>query len=378
MSLFEELPGRPEPMSASETWYRFMCRSSDPVFARIRSLIEKWFAQFPTKRHKDLKARIRSGDDRQFLHAFWELYLYQMLSRLGYVVTLPPVTRPNPDFLVRTPEGSFYLEATSLSADSDLGAAAQRRLGRVEAAINGVEGGRFRLSFEPLQVGAEELPLDGLLADITRRFKALSSLDEAVVGAFEPYVELWDWEWSFADWRLGFSAMTISESIRRNRVPTIAVSGGLGGGLVSDEHLPLRGRLLDKANHYGDLDHPLAIAVHVDRWESWGSTAQSLLGNPAGSSGIQQADGIAMGVWDTPEGNRISAVLIVEEFRPQSVARIAPGVWLNSKAPDLPMRFPLETLIRDAVSGAMRIEPATITPAELFELPPDWPGTPFQ
>jgi len=136
--------------------------------------------------------------------------------------------------------------------------------------------------------------------------------------------------------------------------------------------------LLDKANHYGDLDHPLAIAVHVDRWESWGSTAQSLLGNPAGSSGIQQADGIAMGVWDTPEGNRISAVLIVEEFRPQSVARIAPRVWLNSKAPDLPMRFPLETLIRDAVSGAMRIEPATITPAELFELPPDWPGTPFQ
>ena len=110
MSLFEELPGRPGPMSPSETWYGFMCRSSDPVFARIRSLIEKWFAQFPTKRHKDLKARIRSGDDRQFLHAFWELYLYEMLSRLGYLVTLPPVTCPNPDFLVRTPEGSFYLE----------------------------------------------------------------------------------------------------------------------------------------------------------------------------------------------------------------------------------------------------------------------------
>ena len=378
VSLFEEMPGRPEPMSPTETLYEFMCRSSDPVFARIRALIERWFAQFPRKRHKDLMARIRSGDDRQFHAAFWELYLYAMLSRLGYVVTLPPETRPNPDFMVKTPGGSFYLEATSLSAHSDVGAAARKRLGRVEAAVNSVEGGRFRLSFEPFQIGADELPIDPLLADLNRRFQVMSSLEEAVVDAMEPFAEISQWEWSVAGWQIGFAAMPVSDAANRSRLPTIVTSVDPDSGLISSEHLPLRGKLLEKVIHYGDLAHPLAIAVHVDRWESWGSTAESLLGSPARTSAIQQADGIAKAVWDSPEGNLVSAVLVVESFRPQSVARTAPRVWLNSKAPALPIRFPLETLTRDPVSGAIRKESATITPGDLFGLPPDWPGTPFR
>lgn len=68
----------PEPQRAHENSYQFISRVDDPVFDRVRRVLNEWLDRFDLLQPQatnDLLGRLRSKPDGQFYGAFWELYL---------------------------------------------------------------------------------------------------------------------------------------------------------------------------------------------------------------------------------------------------------------------------------------------------------------
>src|SRR5690348_8959618 len=76
------------PIYSTESDYDFLQRVDDPVFARVRDLLNEWFEHFARSQEdqavKDLRNRLRAKGEGQFKSAFWELYLHELFGRLGF------------------------------------------------------------------------------------------------------------------------------------------------------------------------------------------------------------------------------------------------------------------------------------------------------
>jgi len=93
--------------------FTFLNRVDDVYFARVRGMIEHWFASVPPGEQAGLRGRLRANAEAQSASAFWELYLRELLRRTAFVVTHEPkrAHRRRPDFHARGHGTSFYLEA---------------------------------------------------------------------------------------------------------------------------------------------------------------------------------------------------------------------------------------------------------------------------
>ena len=103
---------------AGESDYQFFQRVDDPACGRIRSLLNQWFERFALSQESeavaDLRQRFRAKQKGQFLSAFWELYLHELFSRLGFEAEVHPASGrrgTRPDFLMARGDTRFYLEA---------------------------------------------------------------------------------------------------------------------------------------------------------------------------------------------------------------------------------------------------------------------------
>lgn len=109
------------PALHSEPKFTYLNRSARPAFHAIRNILEEWFSRYPEAHRKDLRARFRDVKDRHHNSAFFELFLHQLLLRLGCQVGIhPPLegTAKTPDFLVESETGvPFYLEATASTGE---------------------------------------------------------------------------------------------------------------------------------------------------------------------------------------------------------------------------------------------------------------------
>ena len=80
-----------------------------------------WFDKFPLEHQKDLRGRFSSKDDQNHGSAFFELFLHELLTRLGFSLKVhPEITGAStrPDFLVCHSDQHFYLEATMTGQES--------------------------------------------------------------------------------------------------------------------------------------------------------------------------------------------------------------------------------------------------------------------
>jgi hypothetical protein len=144
----------------------------------------------------------------------------------------------------------------------------------------------------------------------------------------------------------------------------------------------------EKASKYGQLDAPHVIAAWVM------SPLASGFSLPAALFGAQVPIALGRheltlpgadqrrGLWtpDRQRRDRPAAVLVVGswDFNFNAVARALPRLWHNPWAADaltVGLPFAASRLANDERS--IENTDATIDPAELFELAPDWPGVPF-
>ena len=88
---------------------------------RRRNKLEAWFKTYPDENKQDLRSRLRSGDDHIFEGAYFDLFLHELLTRLGFSLTAHPEipdTNRRPDFLAYWNNQCFYLEATTAGLKS--------------------------------------------------------------------------------------------------------------------------------------------------------------------------------------------------------------------------------------------------------------------
>jgi hypothetical protein len=141
MLLFDEFERtETRPKRQRESTFSYLNSSARVPIAAARGVLQQWFDSYPEVAKPDLFARIRSPIDAQHKSAFWELYLHELFSGLGYRLEPHPDLEGcanHPDFLVKEGETSkFYLEGIVAGLPSGKDAGAEARLAEVFDIIN--------------------------------------------------------------------------------------------------------------------------------------------------------------------------------------------------------------------------------------------------
>lgn len=393
MLLFDDA-NRVDPLPAShlEPHFPFLNRVATPFWDEVRHVQEEWFAHLPIDNRADLRARFRSSDDRQHVGAFWELYLHELFTRLGFAARLHPALQSettNPDLLVDRDGDSFYVEAVALT-DKDAEYQSTRRRGNIYDAINQrVQSADFFLDVETVSEGSGVPPLSrmGRVLD-----EWLRSLDPDAVPPYDTAKSRWPlpvYEATSGDWRFRFRAIPKRPDRRVLEGPTVGMFGPPKAVWVND-HKDLMDRIGRKSRKYGALDRPLVIALLYERWTAaahhltralfgWGWDYPCMI--RAGHIDPTWPDE-ADGAWLTrggPTNRNGSAILCGFHTAPHSVAQSELQLWHHpwTRRP-LTTNLPFAATRLDTESGEIVDSAPTALVRELFDLPAEWPpGVPF-
>jgi hypothetical protein len=343
------------------------------VAVNARDLIEAWFSGLCPQQRQDVRGRLRSDDERHFAAGFWELYLHEAFTRMGYTIechpTLAHSTR-HPDYLISRGEVEFYLEAT-IAGQSNIEISSEKRKKRIYDLLDGLDSPNFFLVVEVEKEGRADPPTRTLRKEL----KAwLDSLDPGLaISQYEASHRLPAYRWEHDGWTIGFEALAKAHEHRGE--PGVRPVGMLvgKGGVINDKEA-LLSVLKTKAGRYGHLELPYVIAVLEEGalastqsdWHRLGALYGSLqvawgLGSPARST--RAPDGFWVGPTG-PRNTRVSAVLLVATLRPWNVTDIVPELWSNPFAQqpihDLPALFPHKKIDIQGNQGRLVTVPAAM------------------
>ena len=319
----------PKPYGESD--FEYLDRSARIESERVRNTISEWLINFPKSDRHELISRLKSGDHINFLSASFELYIHEILIRLGYEISSHPSTSSEkttrPDFLAhdaRTGE-QFYVEAVLATDQSNAGRAAESRKNIVIDSINKLSSPNFYLALSAAGDPKTTPSAKKLKKKLT---KWLSELDPDEVlknkeidgnEAF-PRIEI-----TQDGWNVGFIA--IPKSPERRGVENSTTVGSIFNGVRwMGTWESIRDAVLKKGNRYGDLDLPFLDAVNVGQFNiSNIDVMQALYGQEQfifNSNKLDRDPRMVRspnGVWSGPEGvryRRVSGVIISPEITP--------------------------------------------------------------
>lgn len=347
------------PASRSEPDYVFWNRSAWPACENVRNVLERWFAGYPTSHKDDLRARFREGDQNHKA-AYFELYLHQVLGRLGLSPVVHPVPKSGkrrPDFAITGAEGSrCYLEANVVFKprwDTDdplenellnaIDAVAVDHPTQIGVAVHTTGTLRRSHQRKSLQRKVREW-LDSIdstdlsLTDINRNPRLCIQRDDwmAELVAFGP----------------------LSRSSRR-----LIQMGPTRAG-YSDTGISLADNLKKKVKRYGTLDRGLILAINTnDVFTSDQDEHDALLGT---RGGIWRRDSAA-------RHQRLHGVLFLRGLLLNNMHSVVSHLYVN---PETQADIPEELLKLNSMwhrNGSWHLKKG-MSLGETLELPEDWPG----
>jgi hypothetical protein len=398
--LFEDRPRTdPSPASQGEPTYTFLSRVDDPVFDRIRRQLEAWLAEFPDDHRPDLRARLASGDDRQFSAAFWELYLHHVYRLLGYDPEIHPEvpgTGNRPDFLMTSPEGErFYLEA-AVPGESLDEIAHRKRIGQIEDSLNRIESPSFFVLFDVETSGKNAPKIRNLREKVEAWLGSLAWEEIRAANDADPFFELPELTLGAGDWSFVFRALPKSKELRGK--PDVRPIGGgpMRSGWV-DDRAALLAVASRKAKRYGTPPYPLVLALCSDRdFADDEDVNETLFGQAAMVATSSEPDApweptrLPNGLWRGPKGWRnphVGGILACHRLRPWGVTTIHPKVWLHPMSgltcdqigPWTCFEVRSDQELLTEISGTF--DPAVhlnLPDADRFPSITEWPGKPFR
>lgn len=323
--LFDQIErNETRPKRQRESEFAYLNSSTRKLVTAAREFLEEWFDSFPEDGKSDLRARFRSSDNAQHQSAFWELYLHELFSQVGFRLEVHPDVKgtPNhPDFLVSENGVSlFYLEAVVAGLPSTKKAGAEARLAEVFDLVNKMQLPGWFLHVEHKGMPYTQPPVKELRRSLERW---LASLD---MKAIEASLKAEDWDGlPELEWRWEGLTLYFTPSPRSPTSTANADSRPIGV-MMGEPHLlsvdrDIHRAVESKAKKYGNLALPLVVALNVlgDHCDEidvnnalFGTETIVATMNPDGSvteSGQRMPDG----VWFGKRGARnkfVSAVLI--------------------------------------------------------------------
>lgn len=374
----------PPPKRPTESDFRFLNRADGVPWDNLRDLLEAWYQGYPDPDY-DLRNRFRSDLQPQHIAAWWELYIFALLGRLGCDVTPHPDipgTTKKPDFLVVRDGVEIVVECAAMLeeakwVDSD-------GVSWVLECINNAKSATFRVGVGFVVEGKQRPKRTKIIGQVE---KWLESLD--VDTAYQRYIEdpgdTPSSELTIGDWVVALEAYPITQEGRD------AESGLIWRWPMKTGVLNHKGQidaiLSNKGSRYGQLPVPLVVAllllpITAGEFHMADSLYGALTINVSfGDDGKVRSESTTRnvdGYWrpgPNPGGSRISAVLLGEGLRPERPFMTLPQLWLNPWATvPLPGMSPFETVALEAEHLVTR--DATATPESIFGHPPHWPHEP--
>ena len=254
---------RDDSLSAdpSHSSFQALNEGGAPASSYMRDRLESWFRRFPPAGQRDLRARFRSNDDHVHEGAFFELFLHELFTRLGFKLSVHPevagaATRP--DFLVRRRGQRFYLEATVVGKKQGNLTYSPNEQDVIDK-LNELASPSFYISVHTegtltKTLGKKEVtrPFEELL-DAHDPDEVQRLIDEGGSNA-APSRRIQHGTWSLAGW-----LYPVSPENRGNAPRQLVI--GRHRALRIDPVFPVQKAVKKKAQAYGPLDAPLVVAV---------------------------------------------------------------------------------------------------------------------
>ena len=396
MNLFDDFERTYTGYSApQESNFAFLNRSAMPKFERTRTLLESWFHEYPAAHQSALGTSFRSDRDSQHWGAFFEIYCHALLWHQGLTSSVqevvdPAVNRPI-DFLVQKDGISlFYLEAT-VAADSSQILANQRKVWELIDALNVLNEPNFQVNLEIERESSQNLPYTRIRSAIHSWLQTLDPDEVSEQRKGKVYENHPHWIWSRDEWKIVFFAIPRLQEERGTTGKTVLYHFWDARSVEAQKSLT--DALEEKSDRYGELRFPYVIAVDVLAIDSFGSgvgevlfgkevlliDTQSEKATLTRSPLLPNRHRSENGLWFArrgPRNRQVSAVLLVDELMPWTIANKTPVLWHNPWAekpldPDL-WQGPQMLPDMNASPPQMRCRDGKQA-FELLHLSPDWP-----
>jgi hypothetical protein len=324
LTLFDEIDRSDDGGAKyAERSFPYWNRTARKDIAIARTHLEEWFRRYPVEHVPDLRGRFRSSDDAQHRGAFFELFLHELLLRLGCVVEVHPQvpgTSKRPEFRVAAADGeAFYLEARVATDESNEKTSARERVNLVYDAINDLESLDYWINVEPRGEPASQVPTKKLKAFLTEQLRALDYDD--MIRRFQQagIAGLPRWKYEFDGWSAEFYPIPKMRARGKQGLRPMGIQ--MMAPYWPDPVTPLRAAILAKAKRYGTPDLPFVIAINALSEDIDDDGVDSALFGDE-SWVIKNIDDdpefrrVPNGVWTSPEGSytRVSAVLVFQRL----------------------------------------------------------------
>lgn len=365
MKLFDEiLRTRKGPKNHAEPKFNYINLSARKPYNLIRGLLEEWFSSYPENAKKDLRARFRSSDDIEHLAAFFELYLFNLLRKIGFDVEVHPEIQgksTHPEFKVfYNGEPVFYLEAT-LAAPSEDEIAARKRENIIYESIDKINSPDFFLLVHVKRSSGKN-PSGRMWRKKIEKW--LSSLDyENIYLIFKenrfnelPVLPLKD-----EGWEVELKPIPKGRDARgKPEIRPIGIKYFSLFPCRESEHI--RKAVIKKAKKYSKLNLPFIIAINtandltiVDNEDMldalFGDSFEKYLLSPDGEILENFSGRKPNGSWiglNGPRYRSVSAIIIFSRLCCENIANCTPVLWhnpsakmsLNEKLIPLPQNIP--------------------------------------
>ncbi len=378
-----------------ESIYAFLKRSARPEYEQVRNVLESWFRDIPNDSHYALQRSFRS-DDQRHLGAFFEIYCHTLLKKQNFSVDLQQVvdqTSGNPiDFLARTSESPlFYLEAT-VALDSGNSLKSQRHLHQLKEALNTLNEPFFRIILEVKQESRYSLPARQIRNEIHQWLQTLDPDEISQKESTQGHDSMPYCSWLRDEWNIVFIAIPRPREERGQAGETVLYE--ISAGRWNEGQNGLRRTLEDKADKYGTFQLPFVIAVDVLALNAIGCDLEEVFfGQDVVLVNLESDEAFSTrspllpnrpydenGFWLArrgPRNQQVSAVLLIDELIPWSLAHRTPILWHNPWAE--------KPLSPDIWQGPQMLQdPANMVSVqwslkngkkggELLQLSPNWP-----
>jgi hypothetical protein len=360
------------PAAFAESGSEYLNRSARPEYYRIRTVLEEWFSHYPDSCRSLLRTRFRGQERDDHLPAFFELFVHQVLIRLGCSVDVLDVEGRDegrrPDFLVECPgHGSFYLEATVVTEKSEEDRAEDAITQQLYDQLNSMLASpNFFLSITVYGAPASSPSARKIVADLSGK---LAQLDPDAVSRLyeaEGLGGLPTWSYPHEGCLMVFVPIPKAPAARGR--PGLRPLGMMGSGeatLVESARF-IKRKVNRKATPYGRLDLPYVVAVNaLGDYADYEDFDQALFGQPRESLN---------GAF-SPDYRRVSAVLGTLGMRPSHVTRAGLQLYHNPWAL-MSYECSLNRLPRVLLGakGPEGLEGEAV--ADIVGLPPEWPKEP--
>ena len=342
MKLFSSKPRTNlDPSSLTEPKYYYLDRSARIEAKRIRQRLQKWYDDFPDPTG-DLLARFRSLNNVQHRGAAFELYVYSILKKLGYTITIHPDTSTSkhtkPDFKIKDKSGNIcYVEAVSVSEHRPNESSKISRKNVVYDIIQKVRSDDFLLFTQ--EHGSPETPPKArqLKSQLEKWLSSIDFQNAELMYNSGGFTSLPRYYWDHENWEIEFTAIP-----RRNNVSlgNIAQRIGVKMGeveLISDQDL--KNAILSKGKKYGRLDAPLIVFANANRFNFHKENEcnilfgdEQIVFDPTHPEAKPTSTRAKNGVWISSKGiryRRISAVAFCPDVNPWSMANRNIQVYMH-------------------------------------------------